>query len=1778
MAVKIPKGLEAFQLDKQLGYTINDFSPDKDQTAPVGNAASNNNLAAYASVLGATDPNDVVSNYMRINDEQSLLGQSQTQTNLLNKVSADTQAQYTPSLLSTMANPGISDEDKQRAASNFYDQNSKLYTPANVLTTRSLSSPTANSNPEEDSVRLNIGNFSQRMNDEKQQQQQVLNEALAKNEPTTKSSVVAFIDSLIPLASSLSQAKIAAGMDPDNATKAFITSFFSGVGNSRQKLVDMINNQPNPAARQDALQRLADVINNHTGILSSDPNYNENRYELQKTLNGEYTSEDKLDENVGSLIDIVGLAAGPAAKGIEAIQGATKAKTAAEAFNAFKADYEANTKGFKPDSFTDPANPIGNGPSGSGGPSKGATFDATGPETVVDSPAAVKSNVNRDSVRSGVQPASVGQNIKDANVDIGRQLYDAVDQDTSGGKVAEAIYGTNRPDALANGILPEVGHADQSVSAKIADIDGASQLRDIRAQIPQDLLDFANHDGLTQYTQSEIAKTRAWKVNDFESSIAMNERPEMFQIQPGTKNLSDTSTGFTIRGVYGPANNGYSNPKDALQLADYALRSTGIPVDDVHLLKRVGGKYVPTTLEAEAGQFDPGFTPVDSDSGIKAAYNDGRYAETTVAGGKIRLVGVVHGDSGARSVVAFNENGKQVGSVLYGQSTDRIDNPNVRVDPSEQGKGIANAMYDYAEKHGATFPSPEVQQNLRSTSGQGFREARSLRTTKNVFPDGDYLIGIDHNYKVNAADYKAAGASENLDVKNNFLDRGALTDGRQGSAANTLLDIGSMLHPTIYKGALVAADKSKYIEKQLLNMFSEFATPFSKLPRERKNLLLGEIYKANEQSKAFDFVSLKAAGATNQEIDIMNAFKKSQDTLYYFRNQAFGKYLNRMGYEEYVHTGAQTNMVARAVKKGSLGIKPSGFDVYDAMQDKNVRMSSADIDRLYSTGGTLAELRNPFTDTAGNVVRHVSAGNSMAGGYLKSITPSTQVLAYRPGYFGVEYNQPHIIMEKEVDKSGKVFNEHAVATAPDMKAAKLHVNRMNATSNGNIYYHRKNTANKTNRDIADDYDVSVANGESAFRRRGQRLVDTNSSKTNLSKLNIKNPAEVFVSSARRLSNKLAYGDTLAAMDTRAANQYGHLLPKNQFGQTMIPGDKRLVRYRGIGNENGSEIADARTTIQYNNYLRTTGYINLMDDGIKAGLRSFADLLGSKDLGMAERLFSGLSDVSITRAGKTAAYTAFLALSPLRQFIVQSAQISMLTAINPSWMVTKFVPQMLYISMRQMGMDANSPVANILAKGFGFNASTKDADVVWKQFLRSGVSSAIDSSNMISGVLSDLASRMVNQTSRHVTAPIRAVKSVMHGARLVGFDAGEWINSASSWMAHRDMALKSGANVDDPRVLDNISATARNYTGSMNHAGDMPTNQNMLSIIAQFTQQTQKMLGNMTTNRIVPLGTKIKMAFVLMGLFGLPTKLIWSKYMDDVLPDNPQDPSNQLAKKALDEGIEGWTLNHILTKTTGQKVDMDWGGSLSPLNIYGTADLIHNLLTSDAGTIVAKTPAGSLFFGQNPRILNFAKSVAKYTNLMDDYKDPTTFKEVASKFMQISSGYSSYLKAQYAMEYGKKVSSLGRTTDSDVTPVEALLAGAGINTEDEKRQYDVTSQLTATKQQKQADFTQYYNDLKTHLNYNYPNPDALDFTANALSEFNRVYGTDPTYRQFMDTKLKQDVKDGDASIYTNLMRNSGLYGLKDINALIDEYPFKSEQTRQDMKAQINFFDKSDPTEK
>lgn len=91
-------------------------------------------------------------------------------------------------------------------------------------------------------------------------------------------------------------------------------------------------------------------------------------------------------------------------------------------------------------------------------------------------------------------------------------------------------------------------------------------------------------------------------------------------------------------------------------------------------------------------------------------------------------------DDGHGRILAFDKDGNQVGDLGYtrgeGPGGSRY-NPQLHVDEGWRRQGIANAMYDLAEKNGAKIPDLDQPGQIRTPEGQAFREARAGKTARN---------------------------------------------------------------------------------------------------------------------------------------------------------------------------------------------------------------------------------------------------------------------------------------------------------------------------------------------------------------------------------------------------------------------------------------------------------------------------------------------------------------------------------------------------------------------------------------------------------------------------------------------------------------------------------------------------------------------------------------------------------------------------------------------------------------------------------------------------------------------------------------------------------------------------------------------------------------------------------------------------------------------------------------------------------------------------------------
>lgn len=1056
--------------------------------------------------------------------------------------------------------------------------------------------------------------------------------------------------------------------------------------------------------------------------------------------------------------------------------------------------------------------------------------------------------------------------------------------------------------------------------------------------------------------------------------------------------------------------------------------------------------------------------------------------------------------------------------------------------PSESGFANARQAVDqtlYALRdYGVTAKDVTVLQ--RTPSGY-----KPVPKTHNMDKEGDYLVSIDYDHSFSPKDIEEF---EGFTIKNNFLDRfaGTLRAPRFGSATRMVLDPASVQDPRTLLSANVAVDRTAGLEKLLLEQGDKFAQQFNKLPKEKQAAVDYYIKEANHRGIPFDPNKMLADGFSRAEVDAVVEWRKAWDNIYWLENRDVVRNLKTNGYMLLQDTKNRTRLIARPVSQGQVG---AGVTVYDPVMDTVRNLDARQVSELYQNNGTVAKLRTPES-IDGDVVEFVLSPNKPDTAYFRAISESDQILNYRHGYYQVNYKAPQFVVERVKDKNGRVLHEKAVAVAGNFKDASHEATRL-ATTTGKRFDNSDVTADFYVRgDIKkefrgdDFFDLQHAAGRSAQRVRGQRLRDA-SAPNNVGSDHsfVLDPVQSLIASARSVSRRVFMKDWLEASKSRYMSQYGHFLKKDQFGKPMFP--NKVDDISKLGRSTDKDVADARTAWEYIRYMED-GYINAIDDAYKASLNGVADILG-KVTSKGERAVRTLADSrGPLEFSRNMAFNLYLVGHPLRQAVIQSHQAIMLIPNHFEYVTSGKLTRELYsvIAGGSLGLDPK-----VAAKIAGMT----DADYaqLLKDVTRSGLIAAVDKQNLVRGSLSSLADTV------SALPVIKQAKAVKDFSRKIGFDLGETFNILSAFLAERNAMLQAGKKLDDAN-LDIAAGRARNYTFNMNAAGDMPYNQNMLSMLFQFVQVPHKAITSMTTNRVLTGAEKARLAGFSAVMFSLPAGSMYALFGDHL----PEDPE---MRDLVVQGLEGYMLNSALNYITGENERIDFS-SLGPLDAYGLYEFAVTLFTEDLGKIVSNSPSGQLFFGNNPRITNSLKSLARYFNWIDDTKEPTEFMDVVKTSASMFSGMSSAFKAAYIMEAGKKMSTSGALI-GEAGDVAAIAALFGFPTMKEVEQAYVKSKMYKDKDTLRGDVEEYYRALKQQLAMKGISIQDPEFLKRSLSSAWMVFGqNDREARNMVLQLIERDVKAGDLSLIQQTLRQSGFKTNEEIRRELQVIEGWSEQNK------------------
>lgn len=1764
-------------------YSIDDLVDPPASAAPITSLGSNRNTAAFASML-TPDDSKKLDVYHQSNDELNQSGVSPTASAAVADAQGASLAGYQASAADLLLKPDASDEWKAQAITRLNDPENPLFSPRAMVTTQAAEKSVPSETNEAADLRGLYAAGVQDVLNYQREKQKVYNEMQLKQDANKAAPWVSAAEDFVPLAYGYKQARIS-------------QDFFGGDSSAVKTMLGTVLSGSSTAARNAAFNRIpledrarmlhsvADMISaNGQTILLPEGSDQGNMRALQDTIeSGSYTTTDETIDNILGVLDVVGIG-GVIRKGL----GIGKAIEAGA--DAAEGGARAATQG-------SPRRPTPGTDWRTGETRSPGTFNQEGMpsdamrEWEMMTPA--ERGWQRNFITSDVQPTTPAQTIKDANPKMLRDIHEATETDAAG-DIANTMYGASREDAIAHDIAPQVSTPAGDISGKVYH---PEQNSDFAFMPDAEIMDFVDNSGASWFTPSEKYRLRSQAVNDFTNATGFTYRKEM-------STVSDAPDGVTFSSVLGPSDTGWGNIDDAVNHVAFAYKNYGVTPEDMKVLVRQGDSYVPMDVAdavknsshggvvppnlKETGNPEAGSSPNKVVNGMVKGddlSNPDYRGETPYYSDKGYHYYTARNEDGtALDVSVFNDEGKSVGQFSFNKEVDgQHQNPSVEIwKDSDKRKGIATNAYNIAETVGGkgfVYRGSDVgQQGVRSEQGQAFHSSYDkkpftpVERTKYAGQPGvggDFLVQINHTQKYSAGDVLDEGW-EAFTVKRNLMDSWFKNSGRsaQGSVASNLLDPQSMLDFNFTKGATISGSREASLEVMMSKKVKDYTDSVQGLPHNEAQQLFAKIREANIKGESYNYTNMKAEGFSDKAITSLEKWKSAQDTLYSISNRDMVKSYKARGYGVMEHKDSGTRLFVREQSRSAV---KDGTMVYDPIKGTASRMTADEITDLYSRNGNIAKTVNPM-EVNGVHVEHVINQNSANGTYVRALKDHDTVLNYRKGYYAVRYEDPHFIERRVVDENGKPLVDaggrevwKAVATADTVPNAKRGIARLQATKGGEYRY--RNNLKGEAFDAATAQSMQ-AGGMSSQRLRGERLEEGVGKNTIDSDTHIEAPINSLIHATSSISHRVSHRDWIETAKARFISQYGDVLPKRE-GRVQFPSSRDDIGHAGMDSKMAR---DARTTYEYIRQIEN-GFTNGIDDGYKALFNIFADGFGELGMGTIEKATRAVGKATAPAAGiKKLAFNLLLALNPLRQFLVQSHQALMLAASFPRYAVSRMVPDMAMMLTKHLAEGTKVKIPDSYWRQWG--RSPEEAEAMFQALKQSGIGASIRQHDLVREGLNSVADSSAYTRFRYGTTPVKmalgGARTVMGAARKIGFDFGEYLSSASSFLAHYDDALSKGVKMDKAGVEDTF-AKSRNYVYNMDRAGAMPYNHNNVSMFTQFLQVPHKAFTQLLFNRGIPRAQRGRMFAFMTAMYG-PTAVIGvvpgsgdaiENFFGDLFPEDPT------LRNALRTGLETYILNKAFTQFYGEEVDLDYS-SLAPLDAYGITKFIQTAFDEGITKVVTNSPGGSLLFGTNPRVATVLSTMGSLMGMGDaKEKDPVKWSNMWKDIAMLSSGYSNAAKAQMMLEYGKKYGALGGTTDSNVNTFEAVAQAFGIPTADSERTRKILDSTWKTQEAFDSDVKGTYAKYARMITADGVNADQAEYIGKMWQIEMAAYGNNDRAAKIWMQEFNKQLADGNTRVADKVLQMGGWAKPEDTKRLVDTIPGITEIQRQNLRTVLDY---------
>jgi hypothetical protein len=536
---------------------------------------------------------------------------------------------------------------------------------------------------------------------------------------------------------------------------------------------------------------------------------------------------------------------------------------------------------------------------------------------------------------------------------------------------------------------------------------------------------------------------------------------------------------------------------------------------------------------------------------------------------------------------------------------------------------------------------------------------------------------------------------------------------------------------------------------------------------------------------------------------------------------------------------------------------------------------------------------------------------------------------------------------------------------------------------------------------------------------------------------------------------------------------------------------------------------------------------------------------------------------IAEIPKQLASTMFIHLNPIKQWIIQPAQLLELYAIYPTTALKNFADLgaiRLALASRSPIFKGKASIYEDLARKMSPGMDKVEFNKTVKAIEDSGLLQSIDHNLLVHGVFNDVSRGLNEGTWEGAYRNLTAIpKAVVKGSRAVGFDFSELNNRLGIWLQVRDIwkSRNPGKDWDTLETKEYISVEANKLAGSMNKAGSLPYQKGALAVLFQFAAISQKQTLNLIQDNATLLSPnrRAALAATRAALWGTKYGLIGGAAIYYYIDRS----ENEEVRKYADElkvGLSDRIFNQFLRAVTGSEYsEVNISTTMSP---YGnsTVGLPYVDVLFEMAKLVDDKPTSPRF-----PALGAIDTASSAINTFQSYfiTEELTVENAGKAFMEaasVASGMSNWSKSQLMFAMGDKVTKNGNHLGLKASKAEALAQMFGFTTTREESFYEIFNATMDDKAEIDAMATDIHQQLMLKKKRDGDTHAPMDYQA--MNSFIAVLKDDtgnwPQSRinkvvEKVLEKDRQSYLDSDQSILMDLVKNGANMNDKRVQYII-----------------------------